>query len=86
MSFPVVADNAANEEFEVIGMENRNWLSKLVSDLTKASTAKQITVGGFTGWSVFLRVCSSPHFGATCVVIMVLWTNENIWLVYHVVC
>ena len=74
VSFPVVADNAATEEFEVIGMENRNWLSKLVSDLTKASTAKQITVGGLTGWSVFRRICAqfySPYFGANFVVIIV---------------
>ncbi|KAK2171665.1 hypothetical protein NP493_1037g00029 [Ridgeia piscesae] len=60
----VVADNAANEEFEVIGMENRNWLSKLVSDLTKASTAKQITVGGFTGWGTAFAMRSYGRWAA----------------------
>lgn len=49
MTDVIAADNAANEEFEIIGMET-NWLRKMVSDLTKASTAKQVTVGGLTGW------------------------------------
>ena len=53
-TLPVVAaDNAANEEFEVIGMDQRNWLKKMVGDLTKASTAKQVIAGGLSGWSVF---------------------------------
>ena len=52
VSTVVAADNAANEEFEVIGMDQRNWLKKMVGDLTKASTAKQVIAGGLSGWSV----------------------------------
>ncbi|KAI0227665.1 FUN14 domain-containing protein 1 [Lamellibrachia satsuma] len=75
MTDVIAADNAANEEFEIIGMET-NWLRKMVSDLTKASTAKQVTVGGLTGWCaghVFVKVSrlASIALGSSLLVVMV---------------
>ncbi len=38
------------EEFELLDYVDRGWLEKMFGDLTKASVAKQIAVGGASGW------------------------------------
>ncbi|KAK2158481.1 hypothetical protein LSH36_169g04021 [Paralvinella palmiformis] len=45
------------EEFEVLDLTDRAWFDKALRDLSKASVAKQITVGGVSGW------CSGYLFG-----------------------
>ena len=37
-------------DFELLDLTDRGWLKKMFGDLTKASVAKQIAVGGASGW------------------------------------
>ena len=39
-------------DFELLDLTDRGWLKKMFGDLTKASVAKQIAVGGASGWWV----------------------------------
>ena len=38
------------DEIEMIDLAEHGWLKKYFGDITKASVAKQIAVGGGTGW------------------------------------
>lgn len=47
----------SEEKFDVVDVlkaKKEGWLDDFIKDLTKASVAKQLTVGGLTGWSVAL--------------------------------
>ena len=50
--FQTSGRNKADEdaEFELLDLTDRGWLKKMFGDLTKASVAKQIAVGGASGW------------------------------------
>jgi len=39
-----------DEDIEIIDIIDRGWLERALGDLSKASVAKQITVGGVSGW------------------------------------
>lgn len=45
------------EEFEVLDVTDRAWFDKALRELSKASVAKQLAVGGVSGW------CSGYLFG-----------------------
>ena len=48
--FSVTNKENEDESYEMIDLAEHGWLRKAVGDLTKASVAKQITVGGVSGW------------------------------------
>lgn len=48
-------DQDPDEVFEILDIrgsakDGKNWLHQFLGDITNASAAKQITVGGITGW------------------------------------
>ncbi|XP_022243187.1 FUN14 domain-containing protein 1-like isoform X2 [Limulus polyphemus] len=48
-------DQDPDDVFEILDVRGsakngKNWFQHFLGDITKASTAKQITVGGITGW------------------------------------
>ena len=51
--FPVRV-GGGDDEFEILDVSNngRNWVQKMFSDLSKQSMAKQLAVGGVSGWCV----------------------------------
>ncbi len=49
------------EGMRLVEMPDRGWLKKTFGDLTKASVAKQITVGGVSGWSVQTPMLTIYH-------------------------
>lgn len=46
-----------DEEYEILDVRNRGWMERTFRDLTKASVAKQLSVGGVSGW------CAGYLFG-----------------------
>jgi len=58
MSKVVKGNNDSDEEFELLdirgmaknGKNKENWLERYFGEITKASAAKQMTVGGLSGW------------------------------------
>ena len=47
-----IVDGEGDEEFEVLDVSSRGWVGDVFKDVSKGSVAKQITVGGVSGWYV----------------------------------
>lgn len=53
----VMNEGEEEEDFEILDVTRRGWFDKMFRDISKASVAKQMTVGAVSGW------CSGYLFG-----------------------
>ncbi|KAJ8310104.1 hypothetical protein KUTeg_011969 [Tegillarca granosa] len=67
-----------NEEFEVLDLTSidRNWINRVFGDLSRQSVAKQVAIGGASGWVsgyLFVKVgkAAAASLGATILILQI---------------
>ncbi|KAJ8310107.1 hypothetical protein KUTeg_011972 [Tegillarca granosa] len=75
-----------NEEFEVLDLTSidRNWINRVFGDLSRQSVAKQVAIGGASGWVsgyLFVKVgkAAAASLGATILILQVCSYVKKIW-------
>jgi hypothetical protein len=76
--FMFVGDQNTDEHFEVINLSevrNAAWFRRMAGDIQKASAAKQMTIGGVSGWYVSQDAKHLCHTAGRICIDILLWTT-----------